>query len=235
METTKICQSCYEIKPLLNFQKYKLKNGFGYRNYCKECTSKYKKELYERNKVEILTQQKEYRLNNYNKVRAADNQYKKKNRKALSDKQKIYAKNNAEKIKQYKRKWEKDKMINDPLFKCKKSIMNLIRKSFARDGLKKSKRTNDILGCTYDEFKQYLEKQFEPWMTWNNYGMYNGQPEYGWDIDHIVPLKITKTEDDIIKLCHYTNLQPLCSYYNRVIKGSTLNQPHPILSERSIV
>ena len=39
-----------------------------------------------------------------------------------------------------------------------------------------------------------------------------------WDIDHIIPLNSASIEDDIIKLNNYTNLQPLCSYYNRFIK-----------------
>ena len=55
-------------------------------------------------------------------------------------------------------------------------------------------------------------------MTWENWGKYNGELNYGWDIDHIIPLSSAKTEDDIIRLNHYTNLQPLCSYTNRHIK-----------------
>jgi len=55
-------------------------------------------------------------------------------------------------------------------------------------------------------------------MTWENYGKYNGDADYGWDIDHIIPLSMAKTEEEIIKLCHHTNLQPLCSFTNRVIK-----------------
>ena len=30
-----------------------------------------------------------------------------------------------------------------------------------------------------------------------------------WHIDHIIPLSSSKTEEDVFKLCHYTNLQPL--------------------------
>ena len=39
-----------------------------------------------------------------------------------------------------------------------------------------------------------------------------------WDIDHITPISSAETEDDVIKLNHFTNFQPLCSYTNRVIK-----------------
>jgi hypothetical protein len=50
----------------------------------------------------------------------------------------------------------------------------------------------------------YLEKQFAPGMTWENYGI------DGWHIDHIIPLSSAKGDlDQLKKLCHYTNLQPL--------------------------
>ena len=55
-------------------------------------------------------------------------------------------------------------------------------------------------------------------MTWENRGLYNGELNYGWDIDHIIPSSSGLNYNDIIKLNHYTNLQPLCSYTNRVIK-----------------
>ena len=64
----------------------------------------------------------------------------------------------------------------------------------------------------------YLESKFEPWMCWNNKGLYNGEFNYGWDIDILYPISSAKTEEDIIKLNHYTNLQPLCSKINRDIK-----------------
>jgi hypothetical protein len=38
-------------------------------------------------------------------------------------------------------------------------------------------------------------------MTWDNHGE--------WHIDHIIPISSGKTEDEVLKLCHYTNLQPL--------------------------
>ena len=55
-------------------------------------------------------------------------------------------------------------------------------------------------------------------MTWYNRGMYNGEFDYGWDIDHIIPVSSATTKEEINKLNHYTNLQPLCSKINRDIK-----------------
>ena len=51
-----------------------------------------------------------------------------------------------------------------------------------------SSRTEDILECSFEEFKLYLESKFEPWMNWSNYGVYDGLLNSGWDIDHIIPL-----------------------------------------------
>lgn len=60
-------------------------------------------------------------------------------------------------------------------------------------------------------------------MSWENYGLYeSGVLEYGWDIDHIIPVSKAKDEEELIKLNHYTNLQPLCSFINRDIKKHKL-------------
>ncbi len=69
--------------------------------------------------------------------------------------------------------------------------------------IKKTSKTFEVLGCTPQFLKQYLEQKFLDGMSWNNYGY------YGWHIDHIIPISHAKNEDEIYKLCHYTNLQPL--------------------------
>ncbi len=51
-----------------------------------------------------------------------------------------------------------------------------------------------------------------------NHGKYNGELNYGWDMDHIIPMASAKNEEEVIRLNHYTNFQPLDSYENRVIK-----------------
>lgn len=55
-------------------------------------------------------------------------------------------------------------------------------------------------------------------MTYDNHGKYNGEYNFGWDIDHIIPISSAKTIEDVIRLNHYTNFQPLDSYENRVVK-----------------
>ena len=82
----------------------------------------------------------------------------------------------------------------------------------------KKSNLNDILGCDIKEYRNFLESKFESWMNWDNYGLYNGQPNYGWDIDHIIPLSFAKTENELIALFHFSNTQPLCSKINRDIK-----------------
>ena len=118
-------------------------------------------------------------------------------------------------------KYHKNKMLTDKLYKLKHLIGNIIRDSLKRNGYSKNYKSIDILGCSISDFKIYLDSKFEDWMTWENYG----NPKDGiyeinktWDIDHIIPLNSASIEDDIIKLNNYTNLQPLCSYYNRFIK-----------------
>ena len=81
----------------------------------------------------------------------------------------------------------------------RKSILN----SFQRKGYSKNNKTEKIIGLNKEEFVGHLLTTFI-----NNYG-------YEWDgeepvhIDHIIPLATAKTEDEVIKLCHYTNLQLL--------------------------
>ena len=70
----------------------------------------------------------------------------------------------------------------------------------------KISKTQEILTCSFKEFKSHIESQFEDWMTWDNRGLYNGELNYGWDIDHIIPISSAKTEEDVIRLSCYTNL-----------------------------
>ena len=99
--------------------------------------------------------------------------------------------------------------MNDPIFRFINNVRALIRVSIANKYGKKAKKTVEILCCTFEEFKIHMENQFDEFMTWDNYASY-------WQIDHIKPLALAKTIDDVIALNHYTNLQPLEKSANRI-------------------
>ena len=86
-----------------------------------------------------------------------------------------------------------------------------------------------LLGCSIDEFKKYSESLFKEGMNWENYGKYNGSDNYGWDIDHVIPISSALNEDDFLRLNHYTNLQPLCSRINRNLKRNLIFHPKLLL------
>jgi hypothetical protein len=100
-----------------------------------------------------------------------------------------------------KYQYEKHKRQTDPLWKLRQNIRCLIRTSMKNNKFSKKTKTYDILGCSYDEFKKHIEQQFREGMSWENYGE--------WEYDHITPVSWAITEEEIIKLNHYTNLQPL--------------------------
>ena len=96
---------------------------------------------------------------------------------------------------------------NDPMFAFKWKMRTILLKAFYRGGYKKRSKSNAIFGCSWVDLIAHLEKQFSPGMTWENRGE--------WEIDHIVPLATAACEDDIIRLNHYSNLQPLWAHDNR--------------------
>lgn len=114
------------------------------------------------------------------------------------------------------------KKKNDKLYSLKESVRSRITNIFKSNNFKKESKTQEILGCSFEEFKLYLESKFESWMTWENRGLYNGEFNYGWDIDHIIPLSSALNKEEIIILNHFSNLQPLCSKVNRDIKKDKL-------------
>ena len=223
----KVCSKCNEEKDICNFNKDK-KRKDGLTVYCKSCTkimsSNYyknnkeklsiiKKEYWNKNKEEINLKRLEYHKI-YNSKRITTEDSKEKKRKYSKE----YEKLNKEKIKTRKKEYRKNKYNTDDLFKIKCNVRNLINDSFRYKNVKKLYKSEQILGCSFKDFKIYLESKFEPWMTWENKGLYNGELNYGWDIDHILPSSSSKTEEDVVRLNHYTNLQPLCSKINRDIK-----------------
>lgn len=122
----------------------------------------------------------------------------------------------------YKKEWrknggslkEKISLESSKKRMISKKIGNLIRNTLLGNGYQKTTKTFLILGAEYDVVKRHLEQKFEKGMTWDNHG--------DWHIDHIIPMSSAINEQEIFKLNHYTNLQPLWAKEN-LQKGSKLN------------
>ena len=200
-----------------NPEKYK-ENGKKHYHNNKE---KYKK-IYELNKETLNKKNKKWRSNNKEHIQKYNKDYRTKNKETISKWEKEYYNENKEYINGRTNKKTKEKLKTDSFFRLKFYIKNAIRGSFKRKNHRKSNKTLNILGCSYEEFQKYIESKFESWMNWENQGKYNGTLNFGWDLDHIIPLDSAENEEDIIRLNHYTNFQPLCGYTNRHIKRNKI-------------
>ena len=183
----------------------------------------YVREIKRKSYYKNYNKAKKYRENNKDKISEINKNYREKNKDKMLEYRKKWGIENRVKMREYFREYYKHKIKTDPLYVLTHKIRSIIRNSFINRGLRKSSTTSEILGCSFEYFKTYLESNFENWMNWDNKGLYNGELNYGWDIDHIIPISTAKTEEDVIRLNHYTNLQPLCSKINRDIKIDKLN------------
>jgi hypothetical protein len=108
---------------------------------------------------------------------------------------------------------KKNRKAKDPLFKL--TTLLRCRLHHILSGRIKSMSTEEMLGCSWEEAKKHLEKQFSDGMSWENHGV------NGWHIDHIIPLSSANTLEELKNLFHYTNLQPLWAFDN-LSKGNKI-------------
>ena len=99
----------------------------------------------------------------------------------------------------------------EPLFKLKNNYRNRLYDYYR--GTNRSKRSEEIIGLSWIEFKLYIETKFLEGMSWDNYGE--------WHIDHIIPLCSASNDNDLEKLFHYSNCQPLWKKDN-ISKGGKI-------------
>lgn len=122
---------------------------------------------------------------------------------------------------QHTKERRKRKKEIDPVFKLKLKVRGMITLSFKRRNVRKNDKTEKILGCEIQTFREYFEKLFVDGMSWENEGE--------WHIDHIIPLASANTVEEVYKLCHYTNLQPLWAIDN-IKKGDKILETRPPVS-----
>jgi hypothetical protein len=207
---TKICSKCKEKKTVDCFYKDKTRKD-GFRSRCKKCCLIESYDYENRNPNVVKNKTLKYRKNNQDKIKLSNKEWREKNENYLKKRMKLWRDNNKNHIKIYK----KNKYNNNFLYKLTENVRCRIKTFLKIKNLTKKNKTFDVVGCSPQFLKEYLENKFIDGMTWENYGFYS------WHIDHIIPLSSAKTEEEIYKLCHYSNLQPLWDKEN-LSKGSKL-------------
>lgn len=206
----KICTKCNKEKNINEFHK-KSNSKDGYRSNCRECSSKYNKSRKEKSKeynkiyqnknaIIIKENKRKYYLDNID-------YFKEKNKNTNNcldiEKKREYQKKyyNKSETKKKIKEYRKNKAKMDPLYKLTLNIRKRIRISLKSNHIVNISKYEEILGCSFLDFRCHIESLFIDGMTWSNYGK--------WHLDHKVPISWAKSEEEVYKLSHYTNFQPL--------------------------
>lgn len=231
----KICKKCGLEKEFIFF--YKRKNSKdGYRNECIECKKKGidKIKQSEKNRNYYLENRENILLNSNNRAfKNRDLNGKRIKKKILEQEilqtQKVCSKcykilyknfftidnSKIDNLSSWCNNCKNNYFVNRRKTNIKFKIISYLRsslsESLSKNKLVKMYKTVDILGCSIDDFKKFIEKKFIEDMTWDNYGE--------WHLDHIIPISYATTEDELYKLSHYTNFQPLWCI-NNLKKGN---------------
>ena len=207
-----MCHKCF-LEKRKEYRKQNVHQGINYRKNNTEKISEYNKEYYEENKEQCS----EWNKKNHIK-------YKEEGRTLQYSRN--YIKNNRDKVNDMARQFMARKRKESLSFKINCDISRSIRSVLKKNnGSKDGNSSKSYLPFTFDELKEHLEKQFEPWMTWENRGSYNietwddNDPStWTWQLDHIIPqskLPYTNMEDDNFKKCWLlNNLRPLSAKIN---------------------
>lgn len=203
----KECTKCHGIKDTSEFHSHRKKDRpkqDGLSSLCKICqlerstayiatpkgqenTRKTRKRHYARHADKCKELSRRYQANPENRKKINARRKMKmeedpEHRQKVVDRQRVYradpdnrARRNAD---------EKARRESDPAYKLLTYARNFIRQAIL-DNLK-SAHTEEMLGCTVDQFKSHIESQFVDGMSWDNWG----NEEEEWSIDHILPCEL---------------------------------------------
>lgn len=183
-----------------------------------EKTEQRRRKWVEQNKEKVCEYSRNYKQNNQDK----ELEYRKKNRDLNKEKARERYRNEVDKdplpmrkkrhdyfqrTKKERSKHLIDKIKSNPIFRLQSRIRGTVGLAIRNKGFSKKSKTSQIVGCSYEELLEHLIKT-----AVKNYGYFSSAIKY--EIDHINPLATAKTEDDVLKLNHYSNLQYLYSHDN---------------------
>ena len=237
-EEGKACTKCNELKPWAKFYKKNNTND-GYAYYCKDCCrtqcrGRYQNLDEEGKQAHIAAAKKHHKALTPQQRTAYKRAYITKMKNERPEQYKKYKKSKAEQKKRQKKRWKEEGgeqwekykrrrnkakrkyMKNSPRARM---IHNIRKRLSSVIKLKKGRKLESYsktIGCTVKRLYGHIENQFTQGMSWENYGE--------WHVDHVKPIAKfdLNSLEDVKKINHYTNLQPLWAKDN-VEKGDYYN------------
>lgn len=217
----KICCNCKNLLSFCCFDKCKAAKD-GFRADCKNCRklkrlssiieNKTKDKIYrDKSKEKRNNRSKLYYQNNKDKKKEYDKQYYSLNKSKIINKHKIYNKN---------------KRNIDATYALRTIVSSTINKALLKNKSNKNGQSClKYLPYSIQELKQHLERQFDSWMNWDNYGSYNKSQwndndvsTWTWQVDHIIPQSnlpySSMSESSFLACWSLNNLRPLSSKQN---------------------
>ena len=198
----KQCSICKANKNISDFH-VRSNRAAGTSSSCKICVSEKEKIRYRKKRDYILARVQEYNEKNRDLINENQRAYYSKNKETIAE----YHKENRDLTNEYRRK----RLSECPVLNIQDRLRRRTTYAFKIMGYTKPGKTETLLGASWQTVKTHIESQFKIGMSWDNRGQ--------WEIDHIVPYASAKTVDDVIKLTHYKNLQPLWKSENRSKAG----------------
>ena len=216
----KFCNKCSSFKEIKFFYKNKKDKIL---KPCIECKIKYSKIYAEKNKnnEDFKSKRKIYSkiyfIKNKEKILNKTSNYYFNNKKYYKEYQKEYEKINPRKLRKKSPPSIKDRLRSNISRSINKKLKNLL--------YIKSESNIKYLPFNFNSLKEHLEKQFDHWMNFKNYGKYDPKSwkdddssTWTWQIDHIIPhsfFKYTSISDEDFKKCWaLDNLRPYSSKQN---------------------
>lgn len=196
----RICKKCDIQKELIEFSIET--------NRCNYCIKLYKQQWALKNKDKIKEQRRLKRLENLEEVRAKQRASYRKNKKSYIDRAYKWLNENRDYRNLINKEYVKNKRKNNKIYNISCKIRHRTKELLRKKNFKKNQSFKEYIGCTVEEFALHIEKQFKQGMTWEL--LQCGKIH----LDHIIPLSFAKTEEEVYKLSHYTNIQPLWAVDN---------------------
>ena len=205
----KYCSKCNLLKAIELYSKMRSSND-GYRPSCKSCDSAQRKDYRVRNKEKLSKDHKKYReLHREELIQYHRDWYEKnlKNKGVNSDNPEYY-----KKYRTMVNTRQKERLQTDQSFKMKRNIGRMMRNFF-----QKERPTYDIVGCSKEVFRD--------WMNWQ--AELDGIDGYDGDthIDHVIPCATFKLDDPIEQQwCFNWSNMRLCPATDNIVKSDLIDK-----------